>query len=80
MSFIEVLEILKEYDLMTIIVVALGYYLMSKKIMIVDKAVNNRPSGTSTLSEEVTTIHRKVDVMNTEISYIKDDLNHLKRL
>lgn len=87
MELLEILDTaLQKYDILTIILVV-GLYLWFKKkldlvhkdVMIVDDAVNNRPLGSMTMSQEVSEIHRKVDVQNNEIKHVKDDVVFLKK-
>ena len=87
MELLEVLDTaLQKYDILTIILVG-GLYLWFKKridlvhndVKIVDSAVNNRPLGAMTMSQEVSEIHRKVDVQANEIKHVKDDVLFLKK-
>jgi len=87
MELLEVLDTaLQKYDILTIILVG-GLYLWFKKridlvhndVKIVDSAVNNRPLGSMTMSQEVSEIHRKVDVQANEIKHVKDDVLFLKK-
>ena len=87
MELLEVLDTaLQKYDILTIILVG-GLYLWFKKridlvhndVKIVDSAVNNRPLGGMTMSQEVSEIHRKVDVQANEIKHVKDDVLFLKK-
>lgn len=76
---------LQKYDLLTVIVV-FGLYmwfrkkldLVHKDVKTVDDAVNNRPLGSMTMSQEVSEIHRKVDVQANELKHVKDDITTLK--
>ena len=52
--------------------------LVHKDVRTVDSAVNNRPLGSMTMSQEVSEIHRKVDVQANEIKHVKDDVMFLK--
>ena len=52
--------------------------LVHRDVRIVDDAVNNRPLGSMTMSQEVSEIHRKVDVQANEIKHVKDDVMFLK--
>jgi predicted transcriptional regulator len=52
--------------------------LVHKDVKTVDSAVNNRPLGSMTMSQEVSEIHRKVDVQANEIKHVKDDVVCLK--
>ena len=86
MELLEVIDTaLQKYDILTIILVG-GLYLWFRKkidgvhrdVKIVDDAVNNRPLGSMTMSQEVSEIHRKVDVQNNELKYVKKDVSMLK--
>jgi chromosome segregation ATPase len=76
---------LQKYDLLTVIFV-IGLYVwfkhklnqVHKDVKVVDQAVNNRPEGSMTMSQEVSEIHRKVDVQNNELKHVKDDVSFLK--
>ena len=67
-------DLLKEYDIITVGLITTVGVILYKKIMIVDKAVNCRKVGAPTLSQEVSEIHRKVDVLANEIEHIKVDV------
>jgi hypothetical protein len=75
METMQLIELLKDYDVTTIIIVLITTYLINKKITIVDKAVNQRPEGQMTLSQEVSEIHRKVDVLAVEVRHIKSEVD-----
>lgn len=86
MELIELVDTaLQKYDILTIILVA-GLYLWFRKkldsvhkdVKTVDDAVNNRPLGAMTMSQEVSEIHRKVDVQNNELKHVKSDVLDLK--
>jgi hypothetical protein len=86
MELLEILDTaLQKYDILTIILVG-GLYLWFKKnvnlvhkdAMVVDSAVNNRPLGSMTMSQEVSEIHRKVDVQANELNHVKEDVMFLK--
>ena len=47
MEAIQLIELLKDYDLTTILAICVVYYLMNNKISIIDKSVNCRPEGFS---------------------------------
>jgi len=67
-------DLLKEYDILTVGIITIIGIILYKKIMIVDNAVNCRKKGALTLSQEVSEIHRKVDVLANEMEHIKVDL------
>jgi hypothetical protein len=52
--------------------------LVHKDVRTVDSAVNNRPLGSMTMSQEVSEIHRKVDVQANELNHVKEDVMFLK--
>lgn len=70
MELASILEVLKDYDLASIAVGIFVYIHINKKLTVVDKAVNNRPIGEQTLSQEVSEIHRKIDVGDVKLSYM----------
>ena len=70
MELASILEVLKDYDLASIAVGVFVYIHINKKLTVVDKAVNNRPIGEQTLSQEVSEIHRKIDVGDVELNYM----------
>ncbi len=75
MDFLNLIsDLLKEYDILTVGLITTVGVILYKKIMIVDKAVNCRKEGAPTLSQEVSEIHRKVDVLANEIDHIKVDV------
>ena len=82
MELSTILELLEKYDLPTLIL-GLGFFMYIKtKLKQVDKAVNNRTPQSLTLSQEVSEIHRKVDVNATtqarNIEYIKQEIDNNK--
>ena len=70
-----ILESLKEYDLFSLIVVGVGYIFIHKKISIVDKAVNQRPEGCKTISDEVSEINSKVDLISLDLTHVKAEVD-----
>tara|TARA_R110000772_G_scaffold123755_3_gene230147 strand:- start:275 stop:595 length:321 start_codon:yes stop_codon:yes gene_type:complete len=70
MELVTMLEIFRDYDLPTIIIGIFVYVHINKKLTVVDKAVNNRPADSLTLSQEVSEIHRKVEVAGAKTEYI----------
>ena len=70
-----ILKLLKDYDAINVIVVLVIYQLLDKRIRIVDKAVNHRPIGTLTLSEEVTEINHKVDLFRQDLTHVKKEID-----
>ena len=82
MELSTILELLEKYDLPTIIL-GLGFFMYIKtKLKQVDKAVNCRTPDAMTISQEVSEIHRKVDVNATtqarNIEYIKQEMDNNK--
>lgn len=80
-------QALEKYDLLTILIVGALYLwfrkkldTMDKRVQSVDHAVNNRPPGTPTLSQEISEIHRKVDVTSTKIEYIEKEIEEHRRV
>tara|TARA_R110002126_G_scaffold79757_3_gene197825 strand:+ start:1494 stop:1823 length:330 start_codon:yes stop_codon:yes gene_type:complete len=74
-----ILNLLKDYDLPTIIAGIIVYVHINRKLNTVDKAVNNRAPEDMTLSQEVSEIHRKVDLnaatTSRNIEYIKKEID-----
>jgi len=75
MEITAILEVLKNYDAVTIIVGLLIYLGIHKKINIVDKAVNQRPIGSKTISQEVTEINHKLDLFHNDVSHIRKEID-----
>ena len=75
MEFSLLLEVLKDYDLPTILMGVVIYSYLNKKLNAVDKAVNCRPADSMTISQEVSEIHRKVDVSAIKQEYIAKELD-----
>jgi len=77
-----ILNLLKDYDLPTIILGIYFYTFINKKLTVVDKAVNCRPPNAMTISQEVSEIHRKVDVNAStqarNIEYLKSEMDNNK--
>lgn len=65
------LEVLKDYDLTTLIAVGIGYLFIHKKINIVDRAVNQRPVGSATVSDDCMSIKSDLHLIKKDIVYIK---------
>ena len=82
MDFETILNLLKDYDLPTIILGVYVYMHINKKLNTVDKAVNCRTPDSLTISQEVSEIHRKVDVNATtqarNIEYLKNEMDNNK--
>jgi hypothetical protein len=82
MDLESILNVLKDYDLPTIILGVYFYTFINKKLTVVDKAVNCRPPDSMTISQEVSEIHRKVDVNATtqarNIEYLKNEMDNNK--
>ena len=82
MNFETILNLLKDYDLPTIVLGIYVYMHLNKKLNVVDKAVNCRTPDAMTISQEVSEIHRKVDVNATtqarNIEYIKNEMDNNK--
>jgi hypothetical protein len=68
-------ELLKDYDAASVGVILYIGYLLNKKIQIIDKSVNHRPEGSLTMSQEVSEIHRKVDVLAVEVKHVKKEVD-----
>jgi len=82
MDLESILSVLKDYDLPTIILGIYVYMHINKKLTVVDKAVNCRKPDAMTISQEVSEIHRKVDVNATtqarNIEYLKNEMDNNK--
>ena len=82
MELSTILELLEKYDLPTLIL-GLGFFMYIKtKLKQVDKAVNCRTPDSMTISQEVSEIHRKVDVnaatQARNIEYLKNEMDNNK--
>ena len=75
MELATMLEIFRDYDLPTIIIGIFVYLHINKKLNTVDKAVNCRPENSMTISQEVSEIHRKVDVEAVKADYMIKELD-----
>lgn len=72
-------DLLKDYDAASVVVILYIGYLLNKKIQIIDKSVNCRPEGSLTLSQEVSEIHRKVDVLAVEVKHVKKEVDEHRK-
>jgi len=86
MELITVLELLKDYDITTVVVGISIYLLLSKKIKIVDnavnhvdKAVNNRGADELTLSQEVTLIRKELGLFKIDSGQVLKDFKLLRK-
>jgi archaellum component FlaC len=70
-----ILDLLKHYDLHTVMMIMVVYYFVSKKINTVDKAVNQRPTGSKTISDEVTEINHKMDIFSLDLKHVKKEID-----
>ena len=75
MDFETILNLLKDYDLPTLLLGVFVYMHINKKLNTVDKAVNCRPENSMTISQEVSEIHRKVDVAGVKADYMIKELD-----
>jgi hypothetical protein len=71
-------ELQQKYDLPELLIILAAVYFLWRKIKVVDHAVNNRPVDGPTLSQEVSQIHRKVDVTCNELKHLKDGQREMK--
>ena len=76
MELATLLELTKEYDLLTLLVVGIGWLVVNKRISLVDRAVNHRPDGAKTMSEEVTEINHKIDLFSVDLDYLKKEVDN----
>lgn len=74
-----IVELVKEYDGFSLLAIIVFYLLVDKRIQIVDKAVNQRPEGTPTISQEVSLINSKLDLMRKEALAIIKDMKLLRK-
>ena len=70
-----ILDLLKEYDAINIIVGLIIYVGIHKKINVVDRAVNQRPEGSKTISQEVSEISHKIDLFSKDLLYLKKEID-----
>ena len=71
-------ELQQKYDLPELLIILAAVYFLWRKIKVVDHAVNNRPIDGPTLSQEVSQIHRKVDVTCNELKHLKQGQHEMK--
>jgi hypothetical protein len=69
------LELLKDYDLITLAFIGIGYLVIHKKINLVDRAVNQRPEGSKTISDEVSEINGKMDLFQLDLTHVKKEID-----
>jgi hypothetical protein len=68
-------ELFKDYDGFSLLAIIVFYLLVDKRIKIVDKAVNHRPFGQLTISEEVTEINHKIDMFGKDLAHVKKEID-----
>jgi len=73
-----VTELQEKYNLPEILILLAAVYFLYRKMNMVDHAVNNRPKDGPTVSQEVSEIHRKVDVTCNELKHLKHGQRELK--
>jgi hypothetical protein len=71
-------ELQQKYDLPELLIILAAVYFLWRKIKVVDHAVNNRPIDGPTLSQEVSQIHRKVDVTCNELKHLKQGQREMR--
>lgn len=74
-EFKVLLEFLRDYDLITVILGLVVYLQLKKKVETVDKAVNQRTPDQPTLSQEVSEIHRKIDLSTIRQEYLVKEID-----
>ena len=74
-KFTILLELLKDYDVVSLAVIGIGYLAIHKKINIVDNAVNKRPAGSSTISEDVIIIKNEIKLMSADLTHVKAEVD-----
>lgn len=74
-KFLVVLEILKEFDALSVVGSVIVYYLLEKRIKAIDKAVNCRAKGEMTISQEVTQINHKIDLFSKDLNHVKEEVD-----
>ena len=67
--------LLKDYDLINLLFIGIGYLFIHKKINLVDRAVNQRPEGSKTISDEVSEINGKLDLLTLDLAHVKDEVD-----
>ncbi len=81
MEKIEILiALLKDYDALNLFAIIVFYLLVDKKIKIVDKAVNHRPEGSQTMSQEVTEIHHKIDLFSKDLKHVTKEVDEHRKI
>jgi len=73
-------DLLKDYDGFSLIAIVVFYLLVDKRIKIVDKAVNHRPEGNLTLSQEVTEINHKIDLFANDLKHVKKEVDEHRQV
>jgi hypothetical protein len=74
-KFTILLELLKDYDVVSLAVIVMGYLAIHKKIGIVDNAVNQRPEGSATISDDVTTIKNEIKLISVDVKHVKEEVD-----
>jgi hypothetical protein len=76
----EIIELFDKYQLIDVLVGFLVYVAINKRIQVVDKAVNQRPQGSMTISEEVTQINHKLDQFTLELNHVKKQVDEHRKI
>ena len=77
---LELAQILKDYDLPTIIIIVVIYYSLNKKVSIVDRASNDSSMNTFDCSKELNTLSRNVDKLTVEVVHVKKEVDAHRRI
>lgn len=72
---IELIEVLKDYDLPTIIVIFAFYHSINKKVNTVDRAINNVPTSSFEVSKELIGLTSKLEVLTIEVKHVKKEVD-----
>jgi hypothetical protein len=76
----EIIELFDKYQLIDVLVGFVVYLALNKRIQVVDKAVNQRPQGQMTISEEVTEINHKLDQFALEMNHVKKQIDEHRKI
>jgi hypothetical protein len=74
-KFAVILDLLKDYDAVSIVFIVMGYLIINNKISVVDKAVNQRPEGSATISDDVTTIKNDIQLIIVDLKHVKEEVD-----
>jgi len=80
MEIIDILKTLKEFGLHTIIIGFVAWIVTNKRLQIVDRAINHRPAGSPTISQEVSKISHQLDLFAKDLQYVKKEVDEHRKV